>query len=56
MKYRKVLEKANINNAKEYAKALLESQRLCWDCDPILIEEFWAEKVEEFLKYLVENA
>ena len=56
MKYRKVLEKANINNTKEYAKALLESQRLCWDCDPILIEEFWAEKVEEFLKYLAENA
>ena len=56
MEYREVLEKADINNTKEYAKALLESQELCWNCDPILIEEFWAEKVEEFLKHLAENA
>lgn len=56
MEYSEVLEKVDINNVKEYAKALLESEELCWNCDPILIEEFWTEKVEEFLKYLAENA
>lgn len=56
MEYREVLERVDVNNIKEYAKALLVSEELCLDCDPILIEEFWVDKVREFLKNLAKNA
>ena len=54
MEWKEILEKADKNNVKDYAKALLDSEKMCWDCDPILIEEFWINKVREFLKTIAE--
>ena len=47
--------KADINNIREYASALLDSEEKCWDCDPVLIDEYWAGKVHEFLKHLAKE-
>lgn len=42
----------DINNPNEYAKALLKLETFCWECDPILIEEWWTDEVHKFLKNL----
>ena len=52
MDYAEILKNTDINDARAYAKALLESEDMCWDCDPILIDEFWSRKVHEFLEKL----
>ena len=45
----------DINNPNEYAKALLKLETFCWEWDPILIEEWWADKVRKFLKNLTKD-
>ena len=52
MEYAEILNNTDINDIKAYAKALLKSEDMCWDCDPILIDEFWSQKVHEFLEKL----
>ena len=46
---------ADINNPNEYAKVLLKLETFCWECDPILIEEWWADEVRKFLKNLAKD-
>ena len=52
MEYDEILNNTDINDIKAYAKALLDSEEACWECDPILIDEFWSQKVHEFLEKL----
>ena len=53
---RKVMESINMDDANKYADALLKLKEWCWECDPILIEEFWSDEVSDFLNYLASKA
>ena len=55
MQYYEILENVDKKDVKAYAKGLLEAERACWECDPILIEEYWSEEVHDFLNFLANN-
>lgn len=52
MNYNEILKSVEMKDVKEYAKALLDCEEECWECDPVLIEEYWSDKVHEFLEFL----
>lgn len=51
----KAIKLVDINNPNEYAKALIKLETFCWECDPILIEEWWTAEVYKFLENLAKN-
>ena len=55
MQYYEILENVDKKDIKAYAKGLLEAEKACWKCDPILIEEYWSEEVHDFLNFLINN-